>query len=98
MRYIGMDVHRDFCQVAVSEEGRVRSGPKVATTPEDLDLFAQSLGPQDVVALEATTNSLAIARILEPHVARVVVANPMAVKAIAHAKVKTDKVDARTLA
>jgi transposase len=50
------------------------------------------------VALEATGNSLAIARILEPHVAEVVIANSRKLRAIYEAKVKNDKVDARTLA
>jgi len=39
-----------------------------------------------------------VARVLSPHVARVVIANPLQVKAIAHAHVKTDKVDAGILA
>lgn len=59
MRHIRMDVHRDFCEVAVWEEGRVRSGAQGGRDPEDLEVFAQSLGPRDEVALEATTNSLA---------------------------------------
>ncbi|MGH9168713.1 MAG: IS110 family transposase, partial [Acidimicrobiia bacterium] len=98
MRYIGLDVHKEFCEVAVLEDGTFRSGPKVPTRPEDLEVFAQSLGPDDEVALEATGGAFAVARILEPHVRRVVVANPMAVRAIAWAKVKTDRLDARTLA
>ena len=36
----------------------------------------------DQVALEATGNAVAIARILEPHVARVVIANGAAIKGI----------------
>jgi transposase len=36
--------------------------------------------------------------VLSPHVARVIVANPLQVKAIAHAWFKTDKVDAGVLA
>lgn len=43
-------------------------------------------------------NCWAVADVLEPHVARVVVSNPMATLAIAKAKVKTDKVDAHVLA
>jgi transposase len=50
------------------------------------------------VALEATGNALGIARIIEPHVGRVVLANPKAVKGITRAGAKTDKIDARTLA
>ena len=54
--------------------------------------------PDDEVALEATTNSDAIATMLRPLVRRVVVSNPRKTRAIAEAKVKTDKVDARILA
>ena len=49
------------------------------------------------MALEATGPANAIARILEPHVGRVVIANTRRVRAIAEAKVKSDKVDAATL-
>ena len=59
---------------------------------------SQSLGGDDQVALEATGNALGIARILEPHVGRVVLANPKAVKGIRRAGAKRDKIDARTLA
>ena len=48
--------------------------------------------------LEATGNALAIARILEPHVAEVVLAHAKQVRAISHARIKTDKVDAKVLA
>jgi transposase len=48
--------------------------------------------------LEATGNSDAIVAIISPYVARVVVSNPFKTRAIAEAKVKTDKVDARILA
>ena len=41
---------------------------------------------------------MAVSRVLSPFVKRVVIANPLQVKAIAHAHVKTDKVDAGTLA
>jgi transposase len=48
--------------------------------------------------LEATINTFAIARLLEVSGARVIVSNPMKTRAIAEAKVKTDKVDAAVLA
>ena len=41
---------------------------------------------------------MAVVRVLSPYVARVIVANPLQVKAIAHAHVKTDKIDAGVLA
>jgi transposase len=70
----------------------------VATERETLELFAESLCPSDEVAMEATGPAMEIARILEPHVARVVVANAQEVRAISHARVKSDRFDARTLA
>jgi transposase len=97
MRFIGLDVHRDFCEVAIAEGDRVRRARRVETTPAALELFAQSLAADDQVVLEATGNALAIVRIIEPHVGRVVLANPKAVKN-ATRSAKTDKLDARTLA
>ena len=97
-RCIGLDVHRDFAQVAVWEDGRVRHAGQVTITGEGLGVFADSLGPEDEVAIEATCNTHAIVRVIEPRVARVVVSNPMKTRAIAEAKVKTDKVDAGILA
>lgn len=98
MRFIALDVHRDFCEVAIAEGGRVRGAGRVETTPASLELFAQSLGGDDQVVLEATGNAVAIARIIEAHVGRVVLANPKAVKNATQAGPKTDKRDAHTLA
>jgi transposase len=97
-RCIGLDVHRDFAQVAIWEDGLVRQAGQIATTPQALRLFADSLAASDEVALEATGNTHAIVRLLEGRVARVVVSNPQKTRAIAEAKVKTDKVDAEILA
>lgn len=99
MRSIGMDVHRSFAQIAVVEEGLCRDEGQIGVKPEELRAWADEfLLPGDEVALEATTNSDAIATMLRPLVARVVVSNPRKTRAIAEAKVKTDKVDARILA
>lgn len=97
MRAIGLDVHRDFCEVAIAEAGELRSAGRVETTPNHLELFAASLAPDDVVALEATGNAAEIARIIEPRVARVVVVSPSDT-GIRQARAKTDRLDARTLA
>jgi transposase len=96
-RAIGLDVHRDFCEVAICEAGVVRSAGRIETSPEALELFAGSLGPEDRVALEVTGGAWEIARILEPHVRRVVVVSPDDT-GIRQARAKTDRLDARTLA
>jgi transposase len=91
-------VHREFAQVAVWEDGLVRQAGQIALTDEGLRIFADSLGPEDEMAIEATCNTHAIVRLIESRVARVVVSNPQKTRAIAEAKVKTDKVDAEVLA
>jgi hypothetical protein len=97
VRHIGFDVHRDFCEVAIAEAGEVRSAGRIETTPQALELFAQSLGRDDRVALEVTGNAWEVARIIEPHVAEVIVVSPTDT-GIRQARAKTDRLDARTLA
>jgi transposase len=98
MRYVGLDVGRDFAHAAVVDGrgsarklGRFRMG-------EELAAFAASLGPNDAVALEASGNTWALAELLGRHAGRVVVSNPLRTRAIADAKRKTDDIDAATLA
>jgi transposase len=99
MRSFALDVHRDFCEVAVAEGGKVRRVGRIDTTPEAIRLFAGSLGPDDAIVLEATGGAMAVARLLrEGPVGRVVVANAAEVRAISHARVKSDRFDAATLA
>jgi transposase len=98
MRYLGLDVHQTFCEVAIRDGTKTYSAGRVATGRDSLERFAASLDPHDEVALEATGPAMEIARILAPHVARVVVANAQEVRAISHARVKSDRFDARTLA
>jgi transposase len=98
MRSIGLDVHRDFCEVAIFEDGKVTRCPRVRARRPDLMAFAGSLRATDQVGLEATGNALVIARLIEPHVARVVVANAALTKGIGNTRAKTDQLDARTLA
>jgi transposase len=91
-------VHREFAQVAIWQGGLVIQAGRFATTPEGVRGFADGLGPADEVALEATGNTWAIATLLASRAGRVVVSNPAKTRAIAEAKVKTDKVDAEILA
>jgi hypothetical protein len=64
-RAIGLDVHRDFCEVAICAAGVVRSAGRIETSPEVLELVARSLGREDRVALGVTGGAWEIARILE---------------------------------
>src|SRR3954467_8440667 len=96
-RAVGLDVHRDFCVVAICEEGELRNGARVPSTPEGLAVFAESLIGSDRVALEVTGSCWEVARILESHVDRVIVVSPDDTGS-AQARAKTDRLDARTLA
>ena len=98
MRSIGMDVHRSFAQVAIYDDGQITESFRVDMEHDAVVAFGRSLRSEDEVILEATGNTSAIVRLLTPFVNRVVIANPLQVKAIAHARVKTDKVDAKILA
>jgi transposase len=97
-RVIGMDIHRTFAEVVFWEDGKLRPAGRVSMTRSGLESFGRSLGKEDEVVIEATGNAMAVVHVLSPYVARVIVANPLQVKAIAHAHVKTDKIDAGVLA
>jgi transposase len=99
-RYVGIDIHKREAEVCILDtEGQRLGRWSVPVTRESLESFAtQQLHSTDEVVLEATTNTWAVVDLLTPHVARVAVSNPMRTKAIAVAKVKTDKIDARVLA
>jgi transposase len=100
MHTIGLDVHKRVIEAAILDEtGTVVHRERFAATREALERFARErLHPDDQLALEATTNTWAIARILQPFVGRLVVSNPLLTRAIAQAKIKTDAIDARVLA
>jgi len=98
MRSIGLDVHKRLAEVAIIEGKGPPVRRRIGTSPAELAAFARTLRADDQVILEATMNTWAIAAALQESGARVVVSNPLRTKAIAEAKVKTDKVDALTLA
>ena len=97
-RVIGIDIHRTFGEVVIWENGLTRHEGRVNMTRTALEGFGRQLLKTDEVVIEATGNCMAVSRVLTPYVKRVIIANPLQVKAIAHAHVKTDKVDAATLA
>ena len=65
--------------------------------PDSLELFAQSLGADDQVALEVSGNAWEVVRIMRPHVGRLVAASPTDT-GMRQARAKTDRLDARALA
>jgi transposase len=87
-----------FAEVVLWEEGRLRHHGRVDMTRSGLEGFGRSLREDDEIVVEATGNAMSVVRVMTPFVARVIVANPMQVRAIAHARIKTDTIDAGVLA
>lgn len=98
-RWFGLDVHLDFCEVAVWQDGRACQLGRIASTPEAIREFAAGLEASDQVALEASCGAMRIARLLgEGPVGRVVVCNAAETRAIYQARAKSDRFDAAMLA
>jgi len=98
IRYIGLDVHKQWTQVAWHMPDGSIGRERLATCPALLREFAQRLGPDDVVALESTTNATAVAKLLKRRAGKVLISNPLKTRLIAESRIKTDKVDADVLA
>ena len=98
-RYVALDIHKHYCVIAgVDREGRVLL-PPVRVEHADLEAWLKKkLHSYDQVVIESTTNAWHVHDLLEPLVERVVVANPIKVKQIATARVKTDIRDTLILA
>lgn len=99
MRIIGMDIHRVAAEVVSLLDGEIVKLGRVQMLRDKLEEFARKeLTHDDHVVIEATGNAAVVAEVLTPYVDRVVIANPRQVHMIAHAKVKTDTIDATVLA
>ena len=98
-RYIALDLHKHDCVVAgVDRDGKVLL-PPVRLEHADLEgWLKKSLRATDHVVLESTTKAWHVYDLLAPLVERVVVANPIKLKQIACARVKTDIRDTLILA
>jgi len=95
-RTVALDIHKRFAEVAVHEDGHVGRLGRVEV--DELEAFAESLRPDDHVVIESTSQTWAVVELIGRYVGRVTVSNPMRTRAVASAKVKTDKIDARVLA
>ena len=98
-RYVALDIHKHYCVIAgVDRDVKV---VLQAVRVEHTDLegwLKKNLLSTDHVVLESTTNAWYVYDLLSPLVERVVVANPIQVKQIAQARVKTDIRDTLILA
>src|SRR5271165_4515438 len=98
MRVIGLDIHRAFAEAVALDDGKLKRLGRVDMRRHLLEAFAKKLSKEDVVVIEATGNAASVAAVIAPHVKRIVIANPKQVRIIAHARIKTDTIDAGVLA
>ncbi len=97
--YIGLDVHKNLCYATfVDERGEVVDRRKFPNTREGVSRFVSELSSADSVVMEATSHWQYIYDALEEAGVEVCLSHPLKTRAIADARIKTDKVDSEILA
>jgi transposase len=97
--YIGMDLHKNYLQIAVMDkDGNILHNSKVGNNAELIDGFFQSVDNNAKVVMESSNVWYNIYQRLQEKGLDVILSNPLKTKAIASAKIKTDKIDAKILA
>ena len=82
--FYGLDLHWRFIQVCcIDGGGQKQKEFRADVTREAIAAFAERLGPGDAVVMEATFHTWVVWSLLAPRAGRIVVANPLQVKAIA---------------
>jgi len=98
MYFIGVDHHKQVSVMTVlDEDGQERKNGRVPNLRRYVERFLEDCRPFTAV-LEAGRSSYVMADLLRELGGEVKIANALQVKAIAHARIKTDKRDSRTLA
>lgn len=98
MHYMGVDHHKQYSfMTLMDEEGEVLRSERVLNLRSEVEEFLGGLDDVKAV-IEAGRSSYTMVDLLEGLGVEVAVAHPNEVKAIARAKIKTDKRDSRILA
>jgi len=97
--YVGVDYHKHYSVTTMMDErGRIVGRQKIRNDPQSLLAYAASLPEDSKIALEATNGWYYFYELLEEHCGQIVLAHPLKTRAIAEARIKTDSIDATTLA
>jgi len=99
MYYLGIDHHKRYSQVAVvDEKGTVRANGKITNEKKAFTLLKEYYKEPCRAVIEAGRNWGMMYDLLEELDIKTVVAHPLKTRAIADAKIKSDSIDAKTLA
>lgn len=97
--YVGIDYHKRYSVATIMDEaGAILSQQRVNNDPETLRQFAAQLPAGSTIALEATGSWYYFYEVLENTGIDIHLAHPLKTRAIAEARIKTDKIDATMLA
>ena len=99
MLYTGIDLHRRLIVICtVNDNGTIVARTKIKTEPEAVMTYVRQWTEPHRAVVECTSNWYWLCDLLRSLGVTVVLAHAKYLKAIAYAKVKTDAVDAHTLA
>jgi transposase len=99
MYSIGVDFHKAYSHMTVIDvQGQVVKAGKVPNTLEAVHGFVGPYGDDAQAVVEATRNWTVMYDLLEQEVKAVYLAHPLKVRAIAEARIKTDRIDSKILA
>ena len=98
--YVGLDIHKNFIQAAaMDEQGTILKEQKFKTTSAEIERFIKSLNAQKIyAAIEATCTWYHVYQELTALDVETTLVNMRRTKTIAESKIKTDKLDAKTIA
>ncbi len=97
--YIGIDLHKATSYVTkMDEQGTILEQQNLRNEAETLRAYFTAQPPGTRLAVEATGNWMWLYELIEDQHPDLVLAHPLKTKAIASARIKTDKLDATILA
>jgi len=97
---IGMDIglHHSWCEARSTASGPPLKEARLPNRPEEFGAFVEDLPRPIRLVMEATGNWAYLYECWEPLVEEIHLAHPLKTKAIASARIKTDRIDKRILA
>lgn len=99
MYAIGVDFHKAYSHMTVlDQEGHILKVGRVLNTAAAVQAFVAPFRTGGQAVVEATRNWTIIYDLLETELEAVHLAHPLKVRAIAEARIKTDRIDSHTLA
>ncbi|MCX6660976.1 MAG: IS110 family transposase [Euryarchaeota archaeon] len=98
--YVGMDIHKNFIQAAAMDQtGTIITEQQFKSNAKEIKRFVKSLKTQKIhAAIEATCTWYHVYETLDALGVETTLVNMRRTKTIADSKIKTDKLDAKTIA